>query len=197
MAAYDVVPTRVVRSEFLTTKGYIRRQAWTDAAAPADNAVHADITLPNSGTLNVTTAITNPDVARNVTIKGNHADSAGNVVITGTNIRDEAITETIALNGSTEVQGNKAFKTVTNINVPAKVGSTGTLARVGIGKKLGLDRKMRENAVILVTADGTYETTRPTVAYSSSAIESNTLSPNTDPDASKDFVAYFISGEIY
>jgi hypothetical protein len=42
------------------------------------------------------------------------------VVITGTDAADAVITDTIALNGSSEVAGAKAFKTVTSINYPAE-----------------------------------------------------------------------------
>lgn len=67
---------------------------------------------------NVTTGLTNPDVPRNVTIKGNVSGITGNVVVTGTNVNGDTITDTIALNGTTEVAGVKAFKTVTSVALP-------------------------------------------------------------------------------
>lgn len=81
--------------------------------------VHAASNL-GAAAQDISTAITNPDLPRNATIKGNVSGITGNVVLTGTNIIDEVITDTIALNGATEVAGVKAFKTFTNIHLPAQ-----------------------------------------------------------------------------
>jgi hypothetical protein len=87
--------------------------------AADDDQVHGLITL-TSATQSVTTAITNPDVPRNLNITGDHSGIAGNVVITGKNYRNETITETIALNGTATVAGTKAFKEVTSIALPIR-----------------------------------------------------------------------------
>src|SRR5262245_45622730 len=87
---------------------------------PATNsatAVHAAIALTDEEQ-EITTAITNPDVPRTVTAKGNASGITGNVVIHGTNVEGDVITDTIALNGASEVEGAKAFKTVTQIDLP-------------------------------------------------------------------------------
>lgn len=174
--------------------GYLRRQVWTNVAAAANNTVMALTAQPASGTTVVTTGITNPDFPRNITVVGNQATCAGNLVVAGTNIREEAITETLAINGTTPVVGNKAFKTVTSITIPTR-GAAGDQVSCGIGVKIGLDRMMAGNEVILATVDGVFETTRPTVAASATAIESNTVLTNTAPDASRDFVVVFVSTE--
>src|SRR3972149_3688195 len=112
----------------------VRYQITPEAASAV--AIHAAINLA-AGAQNVATGITNPDVPRTVTIKGNVAGIVGNVVISGTNINGEEITDTIALNGVTEVEGVKAFKTVTNINLPARTHTpafqveTATVAAAG------------------------------------------------------------------
>lgn len=118
----------------------IARVTINDAALASATAVHAAITLA-AAAANITTAITNPATPRVLTIKGNQAGVAGNVVITGTNINDEVITETIAANAATTVAGLKAFKTVTNINVPALVGAGDTIA-IGTGPALGVPYMM-------------------------------------------------------
>lgn len=82
--------------------------------------VHAATAL-TAGVQTVSTAITNPDVPRVVTVKGNVSGVAGNVVVTGTDIDDDVITNTIALSGTAEVSGTKAFKTVTSYTLPARV----------------------------------------------------------------------------
>jgi hypothetical protein len=108
----------------------------TPASATA-TAIHAAVTLADGEPTTVTTEITNPDVPRTVTIKGNAAGITGDVVITGTNILDGEITDTIALNGSTEVEGVKAFKTVTQIVLPARTQAADTVS-VGMAKKFGM-----------------------------------------------------------
>lgn len=108
--------------------------------------VHAAIALTDA-TQTVTTAITNPDVPRIVTVKGNASGNAGDVVITGTNINDEAITDTIALNGASEVLGVKAFKTVTSIALPVEVHAGTDTVSVGIGNKIGFPAAITNTAL--------------------------------------------------
>lgn len=118
-------------------------------AATGTAAVHAAITLPDAGTLDVTTGITNPDVPRTLTITGNQAGITGNVVIEGTDAAGAAITDSIAANGTSTVEGVRAFKTVTKITVPEKNGAGDTIA-VGWAKKLGLPHKVYNAACLLV-----------------------------------------------
>ena len=68
-----------------------------------------------------TTGIINPAVPRGLSIVGNVSGITGNVVITGKNYNGDAITETIALNGTTTVNGAKAFKNVASIVLPVQV----------------------------------------------------------------------------
>lgn len=69
---------------------------------------------------NISAGITDPDVPRALSIVANLAGVTGNVIITGKNYAGEAITETIALNGVTTVNGTKAFKEVDSIQLPAQ-----------------------------------------------------------------------------
>lgn len=148
-------------------------------ALGADNAVLADTAMANGATTVVTAGITNPAVPRNVTVKGNDANVAGNVVIAGTNIGGEAITETIALNGSSVVVGNKAFKTITSITLPAYAVANTERVRVGTGAKLALPYKLSRNTVLRAFLNGALEGTAPTIAFSASALESNTVTLNS------------------
>jgi hypothetical protein len=173
----------------------IRRQVWTAPATASTTAVHAAITQPTSGTTTVTTAITNPVHVRNLTITGNQATCTGDVVIAGTNIRNESITETIAANGTATVAGNKAFKTVTSIVIPTRGAASDTIA-IGTGVKLGLDSKLTEASVLDAFTDGVRETTAATVANSATAIESNTVTTNTAPNATRNFAVLFATREL-
>ena len=181
--------------EIQSTAGYVRRQKWTNPAAAAADAVHANITLLTS-VQQIATGITSPDFPRIVTIKGTKqgATLTGNVVITGTNIRDEVISDTIALNGDTEVAGVKAFKTVTNIQVPVRVTAADVVS-IGVNDALGLDRCMQANEVILATADGVYEASRPTITYHSTDISKNTINPDTALNGAIDLGVVYVSVE--
>jgi hypothetical protein len=177
--------------EVQTERGYLVRDSWTNAIAATADRILNDQTIETATT--VTTFAAQPDFARNLTVVASGA-ATGDVVVTGTNIRGETITETLALNGTTPVVGNKAFKTVTSVLVPAVSSRTIDL---GVGAKLGLSRRMATDAYINGSADGVFETTRATIAYSGTAIESNTVTFNTAPNGSRDFVANYISTELY
>lgn len=88
-------------------------------AGVSATAVHAAMNL-DVATQEITTDIVNPDISRTVTVKGGAAGMAGNVVVHGTNIAGAEISDTIALSGTDEVEGTKAFKTVTQIDLPAE-----------------------------------------------------------------------------
>lgn len=180
--------------EFLGSKGYIRRDSWTAPAAASTTAVHVAV---NSNAV-ITTGITNPDFPRNITIVGagsGHA-ATGTVVINGTNIRDQVISETLTLNSNTTVAGNKAFKTVTSIDMTGVSGNDANdTVAVGIGTKFGLAKKLVENSVLLSCTD-TSQDTLPTVATSSSAVESNTVIFNTAPNASHNYSVIYVATEL-
>lgn len=108
----------------------------SNPALASVSGVHAAISM-TLAVQNITTGITNPDFPRTVTVDGNDANVAGNVVFTGTNILDEVITDTVALNGTATVESAKAFKAITNIQVPIySVANTETVT-IGTGTKIG------------------------------------------------------------
>jgi len=181
-------------AEIQSKYGAVYVQQWTNPAGSSATAVLAATNL-TSGTQTITSGITNPDFPRNVSITGGAALMAGNVVITGTNIRGATITETIALSGTSTVVGNKAFATVTSIQLPALTNDTNDTVSVGIGVKLGLERMLAADLVLATSVNGTYEATRPTIAKSTSAIESNTISTNTAPNGSKPIIAAYVTFE--
>lgn len=161
--------------------------------APAANsatAVHAAVTLADGETTTVTTGITDPDVPRTVTVKGNAAGITGNVVITGTNIADEVITDTIALNGATEVEGAKAFKTVTEIEFPART-TAGDTVSVGIAKKFGVPHCVAfANMVLVKLFDGSADT--GTLAVDADEVEKNLFALNGTPNGTKALDLYYL-----
>lgn len=143
-------------------------------------AVHAAVT-DNGTDQTISTGFTAPDVSRNVTATagGTAADvKAVQVIVNGTNDEGVAITETLpafTVNTTGTVVGSKAFKTVTSVVLPAHDG-TGATTSIGTGAKLGIGRRLARNSVEDSYLNGVIEGTPATVAVSSSAIESNTVS---------------------
>lgn len=144
--------------------------------------------------------ITQPATPRILTITGTSSDhdAAGNVVIIGTNVRGETITDTITLNSNTTVAGIKAFKTITSIDFSAVTALDSTaLVEVGTGAAFGLTRKMDSNGVFLATVDGAADSALPTVTYSSTDLSQNTVIPATTPNGSHNYIFTYATNETY
>jgi hypothetical protein len=126
-------------------------------AADADY-VHAAIT-GTGASQDVSTAITNPDFGRNITITTtNVAAPSGNVTITGT-LADGTTgqTDAITISAGALASGVKAFVTVTNINTPAGLSASDTV-EVGIGDLIGLPNSINAEAdIYMKTVDGVEE----------------------------------------
>lgn len=148
-------------------------------AAPSATGAHAAIALTSGAQAGYSTGGFTIDVPRNVTVKGNASGNAGNVVIQGTNCHGEAISETIALNGASEVAGSKIFATVTSVDLPAETHSGTDTVSIGRGALLGLNMKLTRDTVLNAYLANVRESTRPTVAVSASAFESNSVSLNS------------------
>jgi hypothetical protein len=117
-------------------------------AANSATAIHAAVTLHATLTTVVTTAISNPDVPRTLTIKGNAVNIAGNVVIVGTDVNGVTISDTIALNGVAEVEGVKAFATVTRFTLPPRT-TAGDTVSIGYAKKFGMPQILKNVSYLL------------------------------------------------
>jgi hypothetical protein len=121
----------------------------------------------------ITAGITNPDFPRVVTIQGNAAGMTGNVVVAGTNYKGVAITDTIALNGATEVSGAKAFRTVTSITLPAETHVGTDTVSLGVANIIGLPHIVEYAGCLLqYLFDGSVDT-GGTLAVSATAIDGN------------------------
>jgi hypothetical protein len=139
----------------------------------------------------ITAGITHPDYPRTVTVKGNAAGIAGDVVITGTNAAGAVITDTIALNGATEVEGIKAFKTVTSVALPVETNTGTDTVSVGIGKKFGMPAILYNAACLLVKLfNGAADTGSLTV--DGDELEKNLFALNGAPDGVKVLDLFFI-----
>jgi hypothetical protein len=159
-------------------------------AAVGATAIHAAIALTDAEQ-QISTGITNPDVPRTVTVKGNAAGITGNVVINGTNVKGDVITDTIALNGATEVEGIKAFQTVTRIDLPVEVHAGTDTVSVGRAKKLGLPHIV-DNAALLLVKNFDGSTDSGTLAVDADEVEKNLFALNGTPNGAKLVDLYYL-----
>jgi len=169
------------RDQKLTTDANLDVDRGFIAHYKVESAATQDITGILSATAltaevqTITEGISDPDTPRNIRVKANAASVTGNVVINGTNINNDAISETIALNGDTEVQGDKAFKTITSIELPVETNAGSDTVSVGTANKLGIPYKLSLNTVLKAYRDGALEGTAPTVTTDVSNVEDNTI----------------------
>lgn len=152
----------------------IRSILFVAVALGANDDVLADTAMDDADPTVVVVFDGQPDVARNLTVKGNDANVTGDVDIEGLDADGAAIAETIALNGANVVAGNKAFAEVTQITLPVWDTADTERVRVGLGAKLGLPVRLGRNTVIAAFLDGVREAA-PTVAVDADVLESNTV----------------------
>ncbi|GIP17770.1 hypothetical protein J40TS1_34120 [Paenibacillus montaniterrae] len=123
----------------------------------------------------ISEGITSPAAPRSLRVTGNAPEIKGDVIIHGTNYNDDAISETITLNGNTAVESAKAFKKVMKIELPAEVNENTDTVSIGWGNKLGLPYKLRHNTVLKAYRNDVLEGTAPTVTTNTTALEHNTI----------------------
>jgi hypothetical protein len=174
------------------SKAYVVVQQWTAPDAPSATGVLAS-TLLTTAVQTITTGITNPDFPRILNVDSDGAAS-GNVVITGTNIRGETISDTIALNGTNVVAGTKAFKTVTSIQLPVKQASESVF--VGTTDKLGLQSIPISTSVISETTANQADTGGALLTRDSDEIEKCVYDPTTECNGTADKTIVYISVEL-
>ena len=172
-------------------RSFIAHLEWTaaEAATAATAGVLAFQTdLGTGGDRTVTTGLTNPPTPRNITatvddVTGDDADiKAVQVVITGTNILDEVITETLpafTVNTAGSVAGAKAFKTVTSVVIPAGDTPYDVITSIGFGDILGLPYERATLPCIAAYLATTLEGTAATIVGHATAIENNTIDLNS------------------
>ena len=161
-------------------RAFLAHLVWTALQAVAADAdgILAEQT-PGVAELVVSTGFGTLPCPRNLTVTGTGTAAdvpADSVVIEGTNINDEAITESFlfTVNDNTAIVGAKAFKTVTKVTFPAGDGADWQ-ATVGWGDKLGLPYMLSHNTILAAYLNNTLEGTAPTVVVDDDEIEKNTI----------------------
>ena len=84
----------------------------------------------NGGTITSFDNSASFDRLTHVSFVGSAASALGNITLTGTGWLGQTLTETVALNGTTEVISDKKYKTITSIALPATVA--GVTLDIGI-----------------------------------------------------------------
>jgi hypothetical protein len=193
---------RIRTGQVIPVKGGIYKQIWEKPIA-ADVDVLRISTVANKTTSTTwSTFSASIDFARNVTVTtgGTTADvKAGNVTVTGTDIRGTAISENIAViaNQNSTSTGSQAFATVTQVVVPAQDGLAAEYS-VGVGDKLGLEKLLQLNtiggdagvATGTSASNFTREGTAPTVTVDTQSVSKNTVNFNTALANTKTYIAF-------
>lgn len=159
----------------------------TAPVAASTTLVHAAVFGDAVGPVSVTTALTNPDVPRNIEIAFGATFDGGNVTVVGTDQFGRAQSEVVVVADGTTVAGLKIFKTVTSFSYAGGgVGTHGTnTASVGVGNKLGLSKVMLTDSLQVLIA-GVLDAA--TVDKANSAF---TPSGGNVPNASKTYEAHY------
>ena len=134
----------------------------------------------NSSTMTCTIAA-QPDMARNVRIKGGSGWDGGNVTVAGLDEAGNAASETFLqadIANKTAV-GHQPFSSITSITKSA-VGASSATILVDVGDALGVPQQMID-AVGMAFITGVYDAPTLNVTY-------NTYTPTTVPDGSKSYV---------
>lgn len=154
------------------------KQVVSNPLADSGVAVHA--AYATGVNVNFPGPFTNPDVPRNARIDYSALYDGGDTALTGTDINDAAINETVADTPGGTSYSTKCFKTITAA-VQQNLGAGGVSASIGYGHKFGV-----QNAPAL--AGGVCDvngTTEPCVVDVTAGQIG--FSPTTLPDGAKDF----------
>lgn len=181
----------------LPTQEVLQPYTWAVPAAASTTLLKSGQALSNAAATTITSFSAQPDFARNITLTptGTTASvQAGTAVVSGTNIYGKTISEnfTIANQQSSATTGSKAFLTVSSVVFP-QASSTGATLSIGAGTKLGIPHCLATaGKYVFSEYGGAYESTRGTMAISTSAVESNTFIANGSLDAAHDVTVHYI-----
>lgn len=163
--------------ETTVDRAYIAHYVIPAASATAAGAANVlAATALTDAAQDITTGITQPKVPRVLSITGVAGLTGKNVVITGTDFAGAALTDTIALNGSTTVAGTKAFATVTKITLPVKTGETDTVS-VGLADAFGIPYKLDHDTVIKILNNKVATTVASGSSFSTTTLAANYIKP--------------------
>ena len=159
--------------------------AAADAVAAAVDYIEVSTVLAAQVTTIAAAGIdAQPPTPRVLSVTGNAATVAGNVVITGTDANGDVITDTIVANGAATVIGAKAFATVTQIVLPVAVDVADEIS-VGISDLFGIPFKLSYDTVIKILNGGTETTVAAASNFSATVLADNFIDPTAALNAAQ------------
>lgn len=172
------------------------KQGYPAPAAAAANNIATAQAVAGAGyaTLNgtlVTDGVAYPDVPRNIQLdSSNVGDTTQTVTLSGVDAVGNLIEEDVALNGTTNVFSQKAFKELHSAYVDGAMDGNLT---IGTGTALGLPVRIDSVADVLLVNEGG-DISEPTVvaAASGNADGLGTITPETAPNGSVVYTALVV-----
>jgi hypothetical protein len=157
------------------------------AAEAAD--LDADGLLNDSATHTVdaktyATMLAQPPQARKISFTPSASADAGNILVAGTDIDDNPITDTVATSTTAAVYSAKAFKTVASVTYPKDDG--GITWDAGWSEAIGLPLKLVAAPFALEKFNGVVEIgTAGTFTVDANELSKNIYDPNGNLDGAK------------
>ena len=186
----------------------IHQQVIEDSIAPDPDGVAESQAVGAAGNLTldgtfVSGGVATLDFARNISLDSdNVGDTTQTATVTGTDILGNAQVEDIALNGTTEVFGAKAFKTVSQIAIDAAtagsiIAGTPVAGDTEFGLNAGLENLFdvemaSTGASPLALEGGVFTVQDATVpATATTGDTKGTYNPSNAPDGAVDYVLWY------
>lgn len=145
-------------------------------AAGAANVLASTVLVAAPATILPAAMAAQPPTPRVLSITGNAATVAGNVVINGTDASGAVIADTIASNGVATVLGARAFATVTSIVLPVAVNPADAIS-VGFTDRFGIPFLLPHDTVIRIMNGGTATTVAAGSNFSATVLSQNYIDP--------------------
>jgi len=188
-------------AKFATQQMVEKQNFGSPVAASSTRLVNANAGVTTTATaVSITSIALQPDVPRNLVITpGTSTADIGTctITVTGKNIFGATITETFAsvADTATPIVGNKAFKSVSSIAMPAACEDYPFAATwsIGVGEKIGLKNCMDSSGDWFHSSvSGVKESTEATLAFDVDEVEKNTADFNGTMNGSAAFIGYFM-----
>jgi len=194
-----------VRNDILATIGSLANLVVEEMAAPpaaSNTALMTSTTTATTATVVTGAAFTGalgpgpvtPAYPRNVTVTATAGSSsyAGSVTVKGTSMHGLPQTETIVITASTTVAGKKAFATITEVDIPAQLNTSGAIS-LGTGAVLGLYNQPKGRTGATVTAITPFKELTDLAAPTAGTVDgtNSTYTPNTAPNGTHNYIVYF------
>lgn len=173
----------------------------TAAVAESTTTDMTDVAFSGGGgetvTPDVDVLMTQPPCARTITATAGGTEAsigAVSVILYGTNIDDQVISETLTaftVNTAGTVTSTKAFKTITSVFLPSHDATSATVS-LGYSEALGVPFMFSKKPYLRATLNGVIETTAPTQVTDADEVEKNTVDLNSSLNGTEVCLYYFL-----